>query len=459
MSNSPYFDSFDTSEFSHSFPSGPEFLHKYEGMSRDELQAIQENEFKKVLSAAWATPFYQRLWKNAGIGIGDITSLADVPQLPIVDKTAILNDVEEFPPFGSLALPASGQPGARVIQTTSGTTGAPQPVVWGPWGREVQNLLLGRTYRWLGVNASDVVHGVYGHGLINGGHYIRESVVRYTDATYISAGTGAETRSERQVELIKRFGATVLVGFSDYLLRLAEVVREQGLDPARDLKVRMIIGHLPEGGRAKLEEAWGGVPAFNWYGVADTGILSTEGPERDGLYIWEDANFVEILDSETRAPTPRGETGELVVTSLAKSDLAPLIRFNTHDLTALLPGRGSANLPFDRMAGLLGRSDNMVKLRGINIYPTALSAILINTPSFTGEYYARLEKNQAGSDHLVVVVEVREQSESLRLQIEDHLSSTLGLKIGAEIVGVGETAETTQLTTRQKPIRLVDVRA
>ncbi|MTA50431.1 MAG: phenylacetate--CoA ligase family protein, partial [Actinobacteria bacterium] len=292
-----------------------------------------------------------------------------------------------------------------------------------------------------------------------GGHYIRESIIRYTEATYISAGTGAETRSERQVELIKRFGATVLVGFSDYLLRLAEVVREQGLDPVKDLNVRMIIGHLPEGGRKKLEDAWGGVPAFNWYGVADTGILSTEGPERDGLYIWEDANFVEVLDSETHAPTPRGETGELVVTSLAKSDLAPLIRFNTHDLTALLPGHGSANMPFDRMAGLLGRSDNMVKLRGINVYPTALSAILVNIPGFSGEYFARLEKAPSGSDHLVVVVEVREQSESIRLQIEDHLSATLGLKIGAEIVGVGETAEITQLTTRQKPIRLVDARA
>ncbi|CAB4842255.1 unannotated protein [freshwater metagenome] len=459
MSNSPYFDSFDTSEFSKSFPSGRDFINQYEGMSRDELRSIQESEFQKVLALAWATPFYQSTWKAAGVGVGDIKSLEDLHLLPLVDKTAILNDVEAFPPFGSLALPATGKSGPRVVQTTSGTTGAPQPVVWGPWGREVQNLLLGRTYRWLGVNADDVVHGVYGHGLINGGHYIRESIIRYTEATYISAGTGAETRSERQVELIKRFGATVLVGFSDYLLRLAEVVREQGLDPVKDLNVRMIIGHLPEGGRKKLEDAWGGVPAFNWYGVADTGILSTEGPERDGLYIWEDANFVEVLDSETHAPTPRGETGELVVTSLAKSDLAPLIRFNTHDLTALLPGHGSANMPFDRMAGLLGRSDNMVKLRGINVYPTALSAILVNIPGFSGEYFARLEKAPSGSDHLVVVVEVREQSESIRLQIEDHLSATLGLKIGAEIVGVGETAEITQLTTRQKPIRLVDARA
>jgi phenylacetate-CoA ligase len=400
------------------------------------LRRLQEHRFASVLETAWDTPFYQELWGTHGVEPGDIRGLDDLDRLPIVDKDVLMADVAAHPPFGSLGRRASGGPAAQVLQTTSGTTGSPQPVMWGAWGREVQNALLGRTYQWLGIGAGDVVHSIYGHGVVNGGHYIREAVVRYTDALMISAGTGNETRSERQVALMQQFGATVLVGFADYLRRLADVARGSGLEPGRDIPVRLVVGHLPHGARDMLEQDWPGARAYDWYGVADIGILSAEGPERAGQWLWEDANVVELLDPDTHAAVPDGEPGNLVVTSLGKSDIAPLVRFDTHDLSAIVSGTASLALPFRRIAGLLGRSDQMVKLRGINIYPTALAALIKDVEGGTGEYFCRLERRQDGSEHLVVVVESEHGADAGRLlaeQVSDSLSTALGVKIGAEI--------------------------
>jgi phenylacetate-CoA ligase len=438
------------------YPSGQDFLPRYLGMSRDELRDLQEKRFRETVATAWRTGFYQRAWGAVGAEPGDIKGLDDLPGLPLIDKQTIMEDLAVAPPFGTLA--SSGPEGAtaQVLQTTSGTTGDPQPVLWGAWGREVQNALLGRTYSWLGVGAGDVVQSIYGHGPVNGGHYIREAVARYTDALLLSAGTGLETRSEQQVAMMRRFRSTVLVGFADYLRKLADVAAHNGIDVQHDLSVRLIIGHLPAGSRESLEAAWPGARAFDWYGVADTGVVTAEGPDRDGQWVWEDANVVEITDTDTGAPVADGEPGNLVVTSLGKSDVAPLIRFNTHDVTRILPGTGAVDLPFRRTAGLLGRSDQMVKLRGINVYPTAIAALIADVPGATGEYYCRLQRRDDGADDLVVVIESRGHT---RVDdTEQTLSSMLGVKISVEVVGEGETAPMTEILSRQKPRRLVDVR-
>ena len=131
-----------------------------------------------------------------------------------------------------------------MLHTTSGTTGSPQVLLFGPKSREVQNLLLARNYQFQGLRPDDVVHSVYGHGMINGGHYVREAVTRWTSAVFLSAGTGVETRSAQQVEVMKRFGATVLVGFGDYLKKLADTAVEMGIEPGRDIPVRLISAHL-----------------------------------------------------------------------------------------------------------------------------------------------------------------------------------------------------------------------
>ncbi len=458
MSPFPYVVSSDPDRMAREFPIGDGFLTTYGGMSTDALRALQEARFADVVHTAWATPFYQRLWGGHGLDVGAPLTLDDLPHLPVFDKSHVMDDVAAYPPFGSLAQRTDQAPGPRVLQTTSGTTGSPQPVLWGPWGREVQNAVLGRVYRWLDVGTHDVVHSVYGHGLVNGGHYAREAVTRYTDAVMLSAGTGIETSSERQVQVMAQFGATVLIGFADYFRRLAEVARERGLEPGRDIPVRLIVGQLPAGSREALEELWPGARAFDWYGVADTGIVSAEGPARDGHHVMGDATFLELLDPESHLPVAEGELGDMVVTSLGKSDLAPLIRFNTHDLTSALPGRGAADLPFMRTTGMQGRSDQMVKLRGINVYPTAIGALLSSVDGFTGEYYCRLERRSDGAEHLVVVVETTSSDPGGAERIAGHLTTALGVKVGAETAAPGSTAEATGLTVRQKPTRLIDAR-
>lgn len=437
------------------YPWGADFLRTYQGMSRSRLEDLQQSRFSRVMHCAWHTPFYQRLWTDEGLAPADIKGLEDLNKLPVIDKTMILADVDAHPPFGSLAQRTDQPRGPAVLQTTSGTTGNPQPVIWGARGREVQNALLGRIYNWLGMGSNDVAHSVYGHGLVNGGHYVREAVVRYTDAMLLSAGTGIETRSERQIAVLHQFQATVLLGFADYLRKLADTAREQGLEPGRDIPIRMIIGHLLAGGREPLEKDWGGAKAYNWYGVADTGALATEGPERDGLHIWEDANVVELLD-ENHESVHAG-MGDMVVTCLGKDDLAPLIRFNTHDVTRIMLGDNPAGLPFRRIEGLLGRSDNMVKLKGINVYPSALGGMLVNVTGFTGEYVCRRE-SAGHAERLVVMAEVLEPSLVDSQEVQRMLTDRLGVGVEVEIVKPGVTAPLTRVHERQKPTRLVDVR-
>jgi phenylacetate-CoA ligase len=455
---SGYLSPAEQHELSRELPWGDEFLRRYEGMSADELRSLQEIRFRRLVEAAWDTAFYRRLWSEAGLQPGDLKDLDCLPLLPLVDKQMLVADIEENPPYGSLPRRITAPVTAQVLQTTSGTTGQPQPVLWGAWGREAQNALLGRTYRWLGIGAGDLVHSVYGHGPVNGGHYVREAVNRYTDALMLTAGAGSETRSDRQVAFMAQFRPTVLVGFADYLRRLAEVARESGVSPGEDIPVRLVVGQLPQGSRQLVENDWPGSRAFDWYGVADTGVVAAEGPDAHGLWIWEDAHLVEVLAEDGASAAP-GIDGDLVVTSLSKWDVAPLVRFNTHDRTRILPDASPIGLPFRRMAGFLGRSDQMVKLRGINVYPTAIAAIIAALPELsgaTGEYVCRLERRADGADHLVVVMETRRPvADQL---VEELLTRSLGVRVGVEQVPPGATAEITGVGSRQKPLRLVDGR-
>ena len=314
-------------------------------------------------------------------------------------------------------------------------------------------------YQWQGLRDNDVVHSVYGHGTINGGHYIREAVTHFTNALFISAGTGLETPSERQVSLIRDFGATVLVGFVDYLRKLATVSKDQGWDPGDDMKVRMICGHLGMEDRSQVEKAWGGAKAFDWYGVGDTGSIAGEGPERDGLYVWEDAHFLEILDVESKRTVEPGQSGDMVCTCLYKDDIFPIIRFNTHDVSKEIVGHNDSGMVFKRIAGFLGRSDNMIKLRGINFFPHAVGRILERFEEFEGEYICIAERNSDQRDNLRVLVEIEAESDSEKKSAyEGVLRNELGFSVEVEFLPVLGTAELTQIEHRQKPLRLLDSR-
>lgn len=459
MSARSYFDAVDHQALARDYPIR-DFQETYEGMSRDELRARQEAQFTSLMRFAWKVPFYQRLWGAAGIEPGDIRNLDDLPKLPVYSKSDLMASVEAHPPIGDFhgidAWPDDTRP-PLIFHTTSGTTGKPQPLLWGPKGREVQNILLARAYHLQGLTEKDVIHSVYGFGLVNGGHYIREAIQHWIGAQVLTAGTGAETRSAQQVRMIRDFGATAIVGFGDYIRHLADVAREEGIEPGRDVKIRLISGHIGTDSAEDLAVAWGAEHIFDWYGVGDTGLVAAQGPDRDGMHIMEDAQFVELLDPETHLAVPDVEIGSLVCTCLYKDDIFPVIRFETQDLTRILPGENALGLPFRRMAGHLGRADSMVKLRGINIYPQGIGAILSGQFAETNGEYVCLVSEGEGRAEMTVRVEVTTEDVELSDRMSELLKERLGVQISVETVAPGGTAALTELESRQKPLRLVRV--
>lgn len=451
MSFPTYFEAFDAQQMLADYPVGENFLSRYTAMSRDELYAIQDARFRRLMQRGWEISFYQRLWRAQGIEPGDIAELADIAKLPVYDKNDLMASVNEHPPYGDFDGRGSDP---VVFHTTSGTTGRPQPLMFGPKGREVTNLLVGRMYCWMGLEGDDVIQSVYGHGMINGGHYIREAVTHYTNALFLSAGTGVETRSVNQVNLMVGFGVTVMVGFVDYVRKLADVAEAEHL--FYRIKLRMIIGHLGTEDRASTEDAWHGAKAYDWYGVGNTGSIAGEGPDRNGLYIWEDAQYLELLDVDSGALVAQGEIGDMVVTCLFKDDIAPCIRFNTHDVTEELSSTNDIGMVFKWISGFKGRSDNMVKLRGINIFPHAIGALIENRGDLTGEYVCRVTRDNSGRDAMQVVIESRGDTDEAELS--KVLKRGLGIEVAIDCVGVGGTAKDTQIDVRQKPIRLIDER-
>lgn len=453
MTYPTYFEALDHQQLLKDYPIGDAFIARYAKMSGDELFALQNAQFARLMERGWQVPFYRRLWGERGIEPGDIRSLEDITKLPVYDKSDLMASISEYPPYGDFH--GMGEPATRaptIFHTTSGTTGKPQTLMFGPKGREVGNLLVGRMYRWMGLAPTDVVHSVYGHGMINGGHYIREAVTHFTNSVFLSAGTGIETRSINQVRLMADFGVTAIVGFVDYIRKLAETAEAEGLFDK--INIRMIIGHLGTEDRASTEAAWHGARAYDWYGVGDTGTIAGEGPDRDGMYVWEDAQYLELLDIDSGAPVARGDTGDMVVTCLYKDDIAPCIRFNTHDITHELDGRGE--IAFKRIAGFKGRSDNMVKLRGINVFPHAIGAIIENRGDLTGEYVCHLRRDAAQKDHMTVTLESRGGTDGGALA--ETLKQGLGVEVEVVLCEPGGTAGATEIDTRQKPLRLIDQR-
>lgn len=457
MSTQSYFNAFDPRALARDYPV-QDFLKTYKGMSRDELRSQQEARFATLMSAAWKVPFYRRHWGDAGVEPGDIRGLDDLPKLPTYSKSDLMKSVEQHPPLGDFHGRGEGEPGQDlplIFHTTSGTTGKPQPLLWGPKSREVQNILLARIYHLQGLTDRDVIHSVYGFGLVNGGHYIREAVQHWVGAQILTAGTGAETRSAQQVQMMRDFGATAIVGFGDYIRHLADVALEEGIEPGKDIRIRMISGHIGSENADDLAAKWGAEHVFDWYGVGDTGVIAGQGPDQSGMHMMEDAQFVELLDVDTHQPVEDGEIGDLVCTCLYKDDIYPVIRFQTQDLTRILPGDNPLGLPFRRMAGHLGRSDNMVKLRGVNVYPQGVGALLSAQFSETNGEYVCLVAEGGGRTEMSVKVEATRRDDGLAARMEEMLKTRLGVQIRVEPVAPGETSALTQLEARQKPIRLI----
>jgi len=236
------------------------------------------------------------------------------------------------------------------------------------------------------------------------------------------------------------------------------VAHEQGLKPGSDLPIRMISGHMGQEDEVALARAWEGADIYDWYGVGDTGAIAGQGPDKAGLYIMEDAQYLEICDIDTGQPVMDGITGDMVNTCLFKDDIYPIIRFNTHDVSAMCIDTAPSDLNLRRMKGFLGRSDNMVKLRGINVFPQGIGAMLADQPGFSGEYICQVRRDHNGRDEMTVTIEVSNSSADLGDTFRHILREKIGVAVDVMLTDPGVLASQTGIESRQKPIRLIDER-
>ena len=351
-------------------------LDPIETASRDELAALQLERLKWSLNHAYEnSPVYRRKFDEAGIHPNDLTTLADLARFPFTTK----KDLRDNYPFGMFAVP---QERISRIHASSGTTG--KPTVVGYTARDIDTWanLVARSIRSAGAKPGDKVHVSYGYGLFTGGlgaHYGAERA----GLTVIPFGGG---QTEKQVQLIQDFRPDIIMVTPSYMLSIADELERQGIDPAGCSLRIGIFGAEPwtNDMRQAIEKRMG-IDAVDIYGLSEVmgpGVASECVETKDGPTIWEDHFYPEIIDPETGEVLPDGELGELVFTSLTKEAL-PIIRYRTRDLTRLLPGSART---MRRMEKITGRSDDMMIVRGVNVFPTQIEELLLKQHTLAPHY-------------------------------------------------------------------------
>ncbi len=357
-------------------------LEPIETASRDELAALQLERLKWSLRHAYEhSPVYRRKFDEAGVHPDDLKSLADLSRFPFTTKS----DLRDSYPFGMFAVP---QDQISRIHASSGTTG--KPTVVGYTARDIDTWanIVARSIRAAGARRGDKVHISYGYGLFTGGlgaHYGAERA----GLTVIPFGGG---QTERQVQLIQDFRPDIIMVTPSYMLSIADEFERQGMDPAQCSLRIGIFGAEPwtNDMRTAIERRMG-IDAVDIYGLSEVmgpGVASECVETKDGPTIWEDHFYPEIIDPETGEVLPDGEPGELVFTSLTKEAL-PIIRYRTRDLTRLLPGTART---MRRMEKITGRSDDMMIVRGVNVFPTQIEELLLKQRALAPHYQIVLTK-------------------------------------------------------------------
>ncbi|MBM9438073.1 phenylacetate--CoA ligase PaaK [Actinacidiphila bryophytorum] len=366
-------------------------------MTREELHALQLDRLRATLRHAYAhVELYRRKFDAAGVTPEDCRSLADLARFPFTTKA----DLRDSYPYGMFAVPVDQ---VRRIHASSGTTGRPTVVGYTEGDLSVWADVVARSIRAAGGRPGHKVHIAYGYGLFTGGlgaHYGAERA----GCTVIPASGGM---TARQVRLVLDFRPEIIMVTPSYMLTLLDEFERQGVDPrSTSLKVG-IFGAEPwtEAMRAEIEER-AGLDAVDIYGLSEVmgpGVAQECVETKDGLHVWEDHFLPEVVDPLGDGVLPDGERGELVFTSLTKEAL-PVVRYRTRDLTRLLPG--TARPAFRRMEKVTGRSDDMIILRGVNVFPTQVEEIVLGVPGVAPHF--RLDLTRRGRmDHMTVVVEAR----------------------------------------------------
>lgn len=394
-----------------------------ETISKNDLAALQAQRLAQTVAWAKAAPFYKD--RLAGVNAESIKSPEDVRRLPFTTK----DDLRGAFPFGHLAVPKSQ---AVRLHASSGTTGTPTAVYHTK--RDLQNWanLVARSLFMAGVRPGDVFQNVVGYGLFTGGlgmHYGAERL----GALVIPAGTG---NSRRQIALMRQFGVSAAHLIPSYALKLASTFKELGLDPRRDTDLKiMIIGAEPhtEEARQRIQRAYG-ARAVNSYGLSEMNGpgVAFECAEQNGMHLWEDCFLLEVLDPESLEPKAPGEVGEIVLTTLTRRAM-PLIRYRTRDLAAVLPGACPCGRTHQRLSRISGRSDDMFIIKGVNVYPMQVEAVLMGFKECGDNYLIELEA-AGGADQMTVRIETTENARTMSSDEFERLAGKLARALRDEIL-------------------------
>ncbi|MCX4680909.1 phenylacetate--CoA ligase [Streptomyces sp. NBC_01433] len=403
-------------------------LDAAERLGRDELERLQLERLRATLRHAYENvPFYRAAFDAAGLRPEDCRTLADLARFPFTTKA----DLRDNYPFGMFAVPEER---VRRIHASSGTTGLPTVVGYTDRDLDIWADVVARSIRAAGGRPGHKVHVAYGYGLFTGGlgaHYGAERL----GCTVIPASGGM---TARQVRLIQDFRPEVIMITPSYMLTLLDEFERQGVDPRTTALKVGIFGAEPwtEEMRREIEERFA-IDAVDIYGLSEVmgpGVAQECVETKDGLHIWEDHFYPEVVDPFTGEVLPEGEEGELVFTSLTKEAM-PVIRYRTRDLTRLLPGTARV---FRRMEKVTGRSDDLVILRGVNLFPTQIEEIVLRTPGVAPHFQLRLTR-QGRLDALTVRAEARSgattaERAAAAQSISAAVKDGIGVSVGVEIV-------------------------
>ena len=404
-------------------------LDPIEKASVDELRSLQLKRLKATLHHAYAySPVYRAKFDAVGIHPDECKSLADLSKFPFTAKS----DLRDSYPFGMFAVPQSQ---VVRIHASSGTTGKPTVVGYTANDVAMWAECVARSIRAAGARPGDKVHISYGYGLFTGGlgaHYGAE----HLGLTVIPFGGG---QTERQVQLLKDFAPDIIMVTPSYMLALADEFERQGLNPIESTLRIGIFGAEPWTNDMRLAiEKRMGIDAVDIYGLSEVigpGVASECAETKDGPTIWEDHFYPEIIDPQTGEVLPDGELGELVFTSLTKEAL-PIIRYRTRDLTRLLPGTART---MRRMEKITGRSDDMMIVRGVNVFPTQIEELILRQSALSAHYQCILEK-EGPLDALTVKVETRKglpcdssEAKQAALNLEHDAKAYIGTSLKVEL--------------------------
>jgi len=406
---------------------------KIECATRDEMRNIQSERLRDTVRRIYHNvPYYRKKMQEAGLTAGDIQGIEDIHKLPFTTKI----DLRDNYPFGLFTVPMSE---IVRLHASSGTTG--KPTVVGYTRKDIQMWaeVVTRSLCMAGVHRNDIVQIAYGYGLFTGGlglHYGSENL----GASVIPI-SGGNTR--KQIQLMEDFGSSVLCCTPSYALNIAEVMKEMKVE-IKDLKLRVgVFGAEPWSEAMRNEiEAKLGIKAIDIYGLSEIigpGV-SCECEHQCGMHINEDHFFPEIIDPETLQPVAAGEVGELVFSTITKEGI-PLIRYRTRDLTRLIYDKCKCGRTMVRMEKCKGRSDDMLIIRGVNVFPSQVEAVLLNMSEVEPHYLLTIDR-EGTLDLMTVMVEVQEQFfsdeikklQELRVKIARRLESVLGISVNVKLV-------------------------